>query len=115
MPYKIITSTHNRLVGLFSGSTTLTGSAEIFGGLTADPSTFQFTKGFVDSGATATIGFGAAGITFTLPAGIHAFDDHGMAIGSTLCNQVTVTVSGSAFAILEFKGIPTTRSEDYFK
>ena len=115
MAYKIITSTHNRLVGLFSGSSTITGGDAVFGGLTADPTTFQFTKGFVDGGATATIGFGAAGITFTLPSGIHAFDNHGIAIGSTLCNQITVNVSAGAFAILEFKGIPTTRSEDYFK
>ena len=114
MAYKVITSTHNRLVGLFSGSTTLDAASVIFGGLTADPSTFQFTKGFVDSGSTTQISFGAAGITFTLPSGLHAFDDHGMAIGSTSCNQVAVTVS-SGFAILEFKGIPTTRSNDYFK
>lgn len=114
MAYKIITSTHNRLVGLFFGTSDITAGSSSFGGLTADPATFQFTKGFVDSGATALIGFGAAGITFTLPSGLHAFDDHGIAIGSTLCDKVTVTVS-SGFAILEFKGIPTTRSQDYFK
>lgn len=115
MGYKTITSTHNRFVGVFSGSSEITGGSQIFGGLTAEPSSFQFTKGFVDGGATATVGFGAAGITFTLPEGLHSFDDHGMAIGSTLCDKVTVTVSGSSYAIIEFKGVPTTRSVDYFK
>lgn len=114
MPYKTITSTHNRFVGLFSSSTTLTAGSQIFGGLTADPSTFQFTKGFVDAGSTASVSFGAAGITFTLPNGFNSFDQHGMAIGSTMCDQVVVTVSGGRFAILEFKGIPTNREQNYF-
>lgn len=115
MAYKVITSTHNRLVGLFSGSSTLDSSSAIFGGLTADPATFQFTKGFVDSGGTASISFGAAGITFTLPSGMNSFDDHGMAIGSTMCDQIVVGVATGKFAILEFRGVPTTRSVDYFK
>lgn len=113
MAYKILTSTHNRFVGLFSSMSTLTAGSQIFGGLTADPASFQFTKGFVDSGSSATVGFGAAGITFTLPAGFNAFDERGMAISSTSCDQVTISVS-AGFAILEFKGVPTTRASDYF-
>lgn len=113
MAYKTITSTHNRFVGLFSSTTDLTAGSAIFGGLTADPSSFQFTKGFVDSGASATVGFGAAGITFTLPAGFNSFDEHGMAVSSTSCDKVSVSVS-SGFAILEFKGVPTTRPVNYF-
>lgn len=115
MAYTTVKSTNNRFVGLFSGTTSLTAGTPIFNGYTASPSTFQFTKGFVDAGKTASISFGAAGLTMTLPEGMHAFDERGMAIGSTNCNGVTVVVSAGGFAILEFKGTPTTIDENYFK
>lgn len=115
MPYKIISSTHSRFLALFSGTTNLTSGSEIFGGYTANPSSFQFTKGFVDSGKTASISFGAAGLTMVLPEGINSFDSHGIAIGSTTCNGVTIVVSPGGYAILEFKGSPTTIDQNYFK
>lgn len=115
MAYNTISSTHNRFLALFSGTTSLTSGSPVFAGYTANPSSFQFTKGFVDSGKTASISFGAAGLTMVLPSGIQSFDTHGMAIGSTRCDGVTVVVSAGGYAILEFKGTPTTIDENYFK
>jgi len=115
MAYTTISSTHNRLLAIFSGTTSLTSGTPAFGGYTADPSTFKFTKGFVDSGKTASISFGAAGLTMVLPSGVNDLDSHGMAVGSTLCDGITVVVSSGGYAILEFKGIPTNIDENYFK
>lgn len=115
MPYTTIKSTHNRFVGLFSGTSSLTSGSNVFGGYTADPSTFQFTKGFVDAGKTASISFGAAGLTFTLPGGFCSFDEHGFAISSVNCDGISVSVSTGGYAILEFKAVPTTIDENYFK
>lgn len=118
MAYTKISSTNNRFLAVFSGTTTLNISSALFGGThgyTASPTTFQFTKGFVSGGGSALIEFLGAGITFTLPPGMNRFDDAGMAIGSfTGCTGVVVTCSGGN-AIIEFKGIPTTIDENYFK
>lgn len=119
MAYTTITSTNNRFLGLFSGTTTLNSSSGIFGGgtngYTASATTFQFTKGFVSNGGSTLIEFLGAGVTFSLPAGLNRFDDAGMAIGSfTGCTGVTITCSGGN-AILEFKGIPTIINENYYK
>jgi uncharacterized membrane protein SpoIIM required for sporulation len=114
MPFTKISSTHNRLYAQFSGTTVLGPSDELFGGLSANPNTFQFTKGFVSAGATVVVSFLGAGITFGLPQGFVKLDNGGFSLGGfSGCTGISVVCSGGN-AFLEFKGIPTTRTENYF-
>lgn len=114
MAFTTISSTHNRFYAQFSGTTILSSTDELFGGLSANAKTFQFTKGFVSAGGSVVISFLGAGITFGLPQGFVKLDDGGFSLGGfSGCTGVSVVCSGGN-AFLEFKGIPTTRADDYF-
>lgn len=114
MAFTTISSTHNRFYAQFSGTTILGPTDALFGGLSANPNTFQFTKGFVSSGTTVVVNFLGAGITFGLSQGFVKLDDGGFSLGGfSGCTGISVTCSGGN-AFLEFKGIPTTRTDDYF-
>jgi len=114
MAYTTITSTHKKFSAIFTGTTTLDSSSAIFGGVTAEPSTFGFNRAFVDNGQTVTLTFHGVG-AIVLPAGTTNFRGNEIGFGSfSGCTGVSVAVSGGS-AVLEFSGVPTTISEDYFK